>query len=135
MSDARLLVEISGHGYGHLAQTGPVLNALRRGRPGLDLVVRSAIPHGILASRIEGRFELIRAITDPGLEMSSAVHVERAAYHAAYRRFHLDWATLASGHFEGALRGLLARPLRPPPRPEGVQAACRYLPGWLASSQ
>jgi len=39
-----LLVDISFHGFGHLSQTAPVLNALRRLIPDLRLTVRSAAP-------------------------------------------------------------------------------------------
>ena len=40
----RLLATISAHGLGHLAQSAPVLNALRRRVPQLDLTVASTLP-------------------------------------------------------------------------------------------
>jgi hypothetical protein len=40
MAVAHLIVDVSGHGYGHAAMTFPILNALRRIRPYLKLTIR-----------------------------------------------------------------------------------------------
>lgn len=86
-----LLVDISFHGFGHLSQTAPALNALRRLVPDLHLTVRSAVPFELLVSHIEGEFTHIQRATDFGMVMHSAltVDVERSA--AAYLEFHRDW--------------------------------------------
>lgn len=91
MANNRLLVEISGHGLGHLSQTAPVINALRRRMPELLLTVRTEIPEGALRKRIDGPFQAIAATTDPGLVMNSAVHVDVEASREAYRRYHARW--------------------------------------------
>ena len=39
-----LFVDISSHGFGHLAITAPVLNALGKLQPDLQLTVRSGLP-------------------------------------------------------------------------------------------
>jgi hypothetical protein len=91
LADKHLLVEISGHGFGHLAQTAPVLNALRQHLPGIRLTVRTAIPRAAVARRIKGAFSYISMEVDPGLQMASAVHVRVQASHQAYCRYHADW--------------------------------------------
>ena len=91
MAERHLLVEISGHGFGHLAQTAPVLNALRQRFPGIRLTVRTAIPCAAVAGRIKGAFSYIPMEVDPGLQMASAVHVRVKASHQAYCRYHADW--------------------------------------------
>ncbi len=86
-----LLVDISAHGLGHLAQTAPVLEALRPLLPGLRLTVRSSLPRARLTNRIAGDFAHIEQASDFGLVMQSAADVDRAASATRYREFHGDW--------------------------------------------
>lgn len=86
-----LLACISGHGYGHLAQTAPVLNALRRRLPDLLLSVRCALPLPLLRARIEGPFQYLRDGADIGMVMSSALEVRAVDSAEAYQRLHRDW--------------------------------------------
>lgn len=86
-----LYVDISSHGLGHLAQTAPVLNALRARLPALRLTVRSGISRVQLARRIHGEFAHIANASDFGLKMHDAVAVDVAASLAAYRAFHNNW--------------------------------------------
>ena len=87
-----LFVDISSHGFGHLAQTAPVLNALRARLPGLQLTIRCDLPRERLARRIAGSFKHIPGASDFGLVMHSALDVDVAASCARYRAFHADWA-------------------------------------------
>ncbi|MGH8525052.1 MAG: hypothetical protein ACREXY_12825, partial [Gammaproteobacteria bacterium] len=54
---ASLYVAISYHGFGHIAQTGPLVNALRSRIPGLRLIIRCAAPLGVLQTHFRGSFE------------------------------------------------------------------------------
>jgi hypothetical protein len=86
-----LFIDISAHGFGHMAQTAPVLNALRARLPDLQLTIRCGLPRECLALRIEGAFEHIPSASDFGLSMKSALDVDRPASLARYRAFHADW--------------------------------------------
>jgi len=86
-----LVVSISGHGFGHLAQTAPILNRLQQLLPPLRITLRSALPRWLLRSRIHAPFELLTSEGDLGMAMSSAIDVLAAESRAAYRRFHADW--------------------------------------------
>jgi len=86
-----LVVSISGHGFGHVAQTAPVLNALHRMMPQLHLTVRSTVPLAHLHSRIKAPFEHLSSEGDIGMAMSSAVDILVEESRAAYRAFHADW--------------------------------------------
>lgn len=86
-----LFVDISSHGFGHLAQTAPVLNALRAKLPTLHLTIRSGLPRARLALRIQGNFEHISHPSDFGLVMKSALDVDRVASLARYRALHAEW--------------------------------------------
>lgn len=86
-----LVVSISGHGYGHVAQTAPVLNRLHRLMPQLRITVRSSVPLSHLRSRIRAPFGHMDSEGDIGMLMSSALDVCTAESRAAYRDFHANW--------------------------------------------
>lgn len=88
-----LLVCISGHGYGHLAQVAPVLNILHAQRPELRLTLRTSIPQPLLRQRIRAEFHHLSESTDFGMHMHSALEVDVAASLQAYSEFHADWPT------------------------------------------
>ena len=87
----RLYVAISHHGYGHLAQTAPVLSALADLQPDLDLIVRSALPIEILKRRIGVRFRHIDLASDCNFVMHDSVRLDLPASLAAYQAFHAGW--------------------------------------------
>lgn len=87
----RLLATISAHGLGHLAQSAPVLNALRRRVPRLRLTVASTLPEARLRERIDGDFRVEPRELDFGFVMHDALRVDLAASAAMYRDWHADW--------------------------------------------
>lgn len=88
---ARLLASITAHGLGHLAQSAPVLNALRRLRPGLRLTVASTLPEARLRQRIAGEFRIEARELDIGFLMHDAFQVDLPSSATAYRELHADW--------------------------------------------
>jgi len=88
---SHLVVSISGHGYGHVAQTAPILNLLLERIPQLRLTVRSSVPLAHLRSRIHTTFEHLPSHGDIGMVMSSALDVCADDSRAVYRTFHADW--------------------------------------------
>lgn len=86
-----LLVSISGHGFGHIAQTGPVLNTLRQRLPNLRLTVVSTAPEFKLRQRIDGDFDLHPRAWDFGFIMEDAFRIDREASARAYQEFHTNW--------------------------------------------
>lgn len=100
-----LLVDISAHGYGHIAQTAPVLNLLAQHMPGLRITVRSHAPVEYLRQRIQVPFEHHRVALDFGMAMFDAVRVDVPRSLAAYRDYHADWARKVAAEAE-VLRAL-----------------------------
>jgi hypothetical protein len=86
-----LLVYISGHGFGHVAQTAPVLNRLRQLLPQLRLTIVSAAPEAHLRARLPGEFMHIPQAADFGMVMASALDVRVEESLQAYREFHRHW--------------------------------------------
>ena len=87
-----LFVDISSHGFGHLAQAAPVLNRLATLLPGLRISLRSGLPHANLLERIQPPFEHIAVASDFGYVMIDALTIDRPATAAAYRAAHDDFA-------------------------------------------
>ncbi len=88
-----LLVDISAHGYGHIAQTAPVVNELARRFPGLRITLRSAATTTYLQQRFTCPFQHIQTALDFGMAMFNAVEVDVPRSLAAYREYHRDWET------------------------------------------
>ncbi len=86
-----VLADISAHGLGHLAQTAPVLSALRERFPAVRLTVRSGLAVERLAQRIRGPFTHIAAASDFGFVMQNAVDIDFAASARRYQAFHTEW--------------------------------------------
>lgn len=86
-----LIVSISGHGFGHVAQTAPILNLLHERMPKLRITVRSTVPISHLRSRIHAPFTHLPSEGDIGMVMSSALDVCVEESRAAYQKFHTDW--------------------------------------------
>lgn len=89
----RLLLAVSGHGYGHLAQCAPVINALWQEIPDLQLAVCGALPRHVIAARLDRAFTFLPVELDPVLCMRSAWEIDVPASHRVYREFHRNWQT------------------------------------------
>lgn len=113
-----LFVDISSHGFGHLAITAPALNALAEMAPDLRLTVRSGLPRWKLEQRIRPPFTLIAGSSDFGYVMIDAMRIDLAATAAGYRQAHADW--LARVAREAALLAAL--------EPDLVLTNVSYLP-------
>ncbi|MDD5057814.1 MAG: hypothetical protein PHQ60_08070 [Sideroxydans sp.] len=88
-----LLVDISAHGYGHVAQTAPVVNALVQRFPDLRITLRCAAPISLLKQRFTCEFNHVSVALDFGMAMFDAVQVDVPRSLAAYREYHADWKT------------------------------------------
>jgi hypothetical protein len=88
-----LLVDVTAHGYGHIAQTAPVVNELVRRIPDLRVTVRSAATTSYLQQRFTSPFQHIPVALDFGMSMFNAVAVDVPRSLANYREYHADWDT------------------------------------------
>ncbi len=88
-----LLIDVSHHGFGHLAQVVPVLRALRCRVADLRVTVRSKLPDLVLKKRLGEDLRIVPEAKDVGLRMASAVDVLREESAESYREFHRTWKT------------------------------------------
>lgn len=85
-----LLVDISAHGFGHVAQTAAVLNALDDRN--IRLTIRSATAEPVLRQRIQHPFTLIPYQQDNGMVMHDALQVDVVGSMRWYGDFHASYA-------------------------------------------
>ena len=90
-SSLHLFVDISSHGFGHLAQAAPILNELPRLCPDLTLTVRSGLTIEQLQTRLHCPFSHRPGRSDFGYVMLDAARIDLAATASAYREQHTDW--------------------------------------------
>ncbi len=81
---SRLVVDISGHGFGHAGQLAPILAGLHRRRPDVELVIRSSLEEAALRAILSVPFATAAAPPEPCLLMHDPVSVDRPATRAAY---------------------------------------------------
>ncbi len=86
-----LVVVISGHGYGHAAMTAPLIQALQKQCPKLNIIVRSDLPEQYLRTVMPFSFEHCKESTDFGMAMFDAFNVDTDKSLARYLRFHQHW--------------------------------------------
>jgi hypothetical protein len=86
-----LLVDVSGHGYGHLAQVAPVVATLRERVADLRVTVRTSLPADVVRRRLEAACRVLPGLADVGLVMRSGLDVDVAASLAAYAEVHAGW--------------------------------------------
>lgn len=86
-----LLATISFHGFGHIGQSAPVVNALVRRIPNLRVTVQCAAPFAVLRNHFHCTFTHVQQATDLGVVNHGALHVLREETARRYADFHSDW--------------------------------------------
>ncbi|MFC1491240.1 hypothetical protein ACFLQ0_01445 [Nitrospinota bacterium] len=91
MNNPHIVVDISGHGFGHAAQVGPILNQLRKIHPSLKITIRSKVPAEHFRRIIEGPFFSAFTPADPCLSMLNPIDVDNKRTFSSYKRIHGNW--------------------------------------------
>jgi hypothetical protein len=80
----RIVFYISGHGFGHASRQVEVINALHERRPGLDVIIRSAVDPALLERTLRGPYQLWPGACDSGVVQTDSVsHDDEATIRAA----------------------------------------------------
>jgi len=87
----RLLVNITGHGFGHAMQTCAVLEALQVAN--LALTIASPVPQVFFHQRLTCPFTWVKTPSEVGMCMHDAITVDVPASLVAYQTFHQHWET------------------------------------------
>lgn len=98
MTMKHILVDISGHGFGHLSQASAVLNALAtllgHQRVSAYITIRSTLDEAVVRERVRIPFNYVVHEQDKGMIMKDAIHVDVDASLGWYRRQHRQFDAL-----------------------------------------
>ncbi len=86
-----LFLAVTAHGFGHLAQSAPVVEALARRVPGLRVTLQSDVDPRFARQRLPPGFRQLREATDPGFLMDGPLVTRWAESLAAYQAFEADY--------------------------------------------
>ncbi len=86
-----LLLAVTAHGYGHLAQSAPVVEALCRRIPGLSVTLQGDIDPVFARRRLPPGFSQIREAADVGLLMDGPLVTRWAESLEVYETFEADY--------------------------------------------
>lgn len=86
-----LLVDISGHGYGHAGQTAPVLKAIVENRPDIRLTVRTRVPHSVLEDMVGAKLTFAEPVADVTMAMFGPDVIDVDTSKENYRTLHQQW--------------------------------------------
>lgn len=88
---SHVVFDVSGHGYGHLAQVAAVVRALGALRPDVRVTVRADHSPAVLGTFLPADVAIARPAPDATLVMRSPVEVDVPASLARYEILHADW--------------------------------------------
>ncbi|BAQ15721.1 hypothetical protein [Methyloceanibacter caenitepidi] len=85
--------DVSGHGFGHLGQVAPIVQALRARHPSCRIVVRTALTAAVVRDFVGSRIELAPPPTEATMVMHGPTAVDPSASAEAHRRLCDNWDT------------------------------------------
>lgn len=88
----KLLVAVTAHGYGHLAQVAPVVHELKRRFPALEVTLQGDIAPAFARARLPAGYRHLASAADVPLPMDSPLSTRWAEGLAAYLAFEHDYS-------------------------------------------
>lgn len=92
----KLFVAVTAHGYGHLAQVAPVVQALKRRLPALEVTLQGDISPTFARARLPAGYRHLSSAADVPLPMDSPLSTRWADGLAAYLAFDRAYADRAA---------------------------------------
>lgn len=88
------MIALSGHGFGHLGQTAPAIQALKSQKPEVEIIVRGRLPTDKLREKLGDDIRIQSADLDIGFVQKDALTIDFEKTIQEYERFHRQWDTL-----------------------------------------
>ncbi len=95
-----LVFDVSGHGFGHLAQTAVAVREVRALLPTARITVRASHPTEVLRGFLPADVSIGRPPHDATLAMHSPIDVDVAASARRYQALHRNWDAVVAGEAE-----------------------------------
>jgi hypothetical protein len=93
-------LDISDHGYGHLAQIAPVADRLRIHMPDMKLTIRSRIPAETINRFVSGPIQFAPAAPEAKVHMAGPSKMLVGETAAEFRNLHKNWHSVISHEAE-----------------------------------
>jgi uncharacterized protein (TIGR00661 family) len=90
----RVLIALSSHGFGHLGQTAPAIQALKSRKPEVEIIVRGRLPAFKLREKLGDDIRIQSADLDIGFVQKDALTIDFDKTIHEYERFHRQWDAL-----------------------------------------
>ena len=87
----RVWCSISGHGFGHGAQTIPILNELGKRLHDLHILLRTKLPPHLFEDQLHPSWEIHPSIQDLGCVQDGPLIIDVEKTWSEHERFHQDW--------------------------------------------
>ena len=87
----RILVAVTGHGFGHLAQVASLVRPILNAQGNVRLTIRSPIPAHLINRYFSAPIEYIPCQDDFGVRTDDGVGIDVAATRNAYMQLHEHW--------------------------------------------
>jgi hypothetical protein len=89
-------LDISDHGYGHLAQIAPVADRLRIHMPNMKLTIRSRIPAKIISRFVTGPIQFEPAASEAKVHMAGPSEMLVKETASEFKNLHENWHDIIS---------------------------------------
>jgi hypothetical protein len=86
-----LVIALSYHGFGHIGQTAPVIQELKRRVPNLKITLKTSAPLFKLREKFGADVDIINQQMDIGMIQRDALNIDLDQSWRAYKEFHEDW--------------------------------------------
>jgi hypothetical protein len=116
----RLLVAVTGHGYGHATRVAEVVRGILELAPGLRVTLATTVPARVFElGELSGRVDFLRVAYEPGVVQRTCLDVDWDATRAAYgellgsreRGLEAERQRLRAGGYRGVLADIPALPI------------------------
>jgi hypothetical protein len=91
-----ICLDISDHGYGHLAQIAPVADRLRIHMPNMKLTIRSRIPAKIISRFVTGPIQFEPAASEAKVHMAGPSEMLVKETASEFKNLHENWHDIIS---------------------------------------
>lgn len=89
-----IVLDVTGHGYGHLSQVAPIVHEIMRIEPGVTFTVRTSLPSDAVHEFLGEGCRFADPPPEIGLAMTSPVDVDVSESARYYSHLHRSWPGL-----------------------------------------
>lgn len=102
---ATILFDVSSHGYGHLAISGPIIEKFSELFPGVNIVIVTNISTEIVSTFIKCKFNCLSGLREVNLFLEDALHANKRKSISGFEELYSGWPGAVS-EYVSAIRSV-----------------------------